>query len=164
MKVYRTGIIATILSFALVYITVLYLKYSKDTFETHLNKVSRLFDGSKVTSRTIVSVKQKHECDTLLDRWDARNIHRMSSSECEQIEAMCLFSCKASVDAVYLWINGSDPKWQERKNEVVNAMNETEKKQYVSKFHINFKRMELLYPTIVSATLASLRYHYGPLL
>jgi hypothetical protein len=52
---------------------------------------------------------EREECDWLLVTWNARNIQRMTPAECKLIETTCGFSCTASVDAVYIWVNGSDP-------------------------------------------------------
>ena len=65
-------------------------------------------------------------CDRLCGRWDVRNIGGISTKSCRLLEWSCGLqagSChQAVLDVALLWVNGSDPHWQNKKARVVDLL------------------------------------------
>ena len=56
------------------------------------------------------AIARQKRCDELVDGVNMLNIDSIPADKCKEIEEACAIpSCKAAMDVVVLWVNGSDP-------------------------------------------------------
>lgn len=97
-------------------------------------KVDSLNSTSTVipaTGKIRTVTEKKAFCDSNVAEW-SKNYSSLTPLDCTQMKDTCgVSSCEASIDLIYLWVNGSEPQFIAKKNETLHSLEATgESKQY----------------------------------
>ena len=67
-------------------------------------------------------MEKKAFCDSHVAEW-SEHVGSLTPMDCARMKETCgVSSCEASIDLVYLWVNGTDPQFVAKKNKTLHSL------------------------------------------
>lgn len=87
--------------------------------QAYSSSSSSLSSSTTSSSNTATVMEKKAFCDSHVAEW-SEHVGSLTPMDCARMKETCgVSSCEASIDLVYLWVNGTDPQFVAKKNETL---------------------------------------------